>query len=511
MTEIKAPTFASSIRWQSANVILQVLVQLVFVFVLARLISKSDFGVMAIALVVVGVIEMFAQIGIGPALVQRSDLSHRHVRAAFYFSIGLGVVFFGTVFVAAPAIGTWFESIELVQVLRWIALSFILSSVALIPRSLLVREMAFERLFWSSAVAMIIGNLIVGLGLAYAGWGLWAYVAALLSQNALLGLMYWLLWSKNGMRMLGEWSRSDLTVMLAYGGRATVFNLLTYAASKADTLVVGHGSPSATNVQDRFTTTGLYDRSAWLMSLPITIMGKLGDSVLFSGMSAIQTDSRGLNRVVLRAITLVAWITLPGSVFLAMNAREVAVLFLGLEYADAEPVVRLLFLGVAFRSMIKIGDAAVRAVDQLNTAIIIKACFLALLGSGSWWSLQGGHGVEGVAAVVTGLTMLQWAVFGGWLFPKMKWDIGAAGTSLMPGIQATVIAASGILVIQWLFIHLNSPYVDWLSLGCCGLWTIVSMFIFMLRHPSMVDGDDPELRAKWMRYLPKSLQTWVKN
>lgn len=509
MTESKAPTFASSIRWQTANVVLQVLLQLIFVYVLARLISKSDFGIMAIALVVVGVIEMFAQIGIGPALVQRSNLKEGHVRAAFYFSIGLGFLFFGAVYISAPWIGTWYESAELVKVLRWIALSFILSSAALIPRSLLIRKMAFQKLFWSSAVAMIAGNLFIGLGLAYAGWGLWAYVAALLSQNALLGVMYWMLWPKEGNKMRGEWKWSDLTIMLAYGGRATAFNLLTYAASKADTLVVGHGA--ASNTQDRFATTGLYDRSAWLMSLPITIMGKLGDSVLFSGMSALQTDSRRLNLVVLRAIALVAWMTLPGSVFLALHARDVAVLFLGLNYVDAEPVVRLMFFGVAFRSMIKIGDATVRAVDHLNTAIIIKAAFLALLTLGSWWSLKQGFGVEGVAAVVTGLTILQWVVFGGWLFPRMRWDFGPAYRSLLPGLQAGAAAAAGILTIQWLLKPTIPLDVHWISLGTSCLWTMACMMLILLRHPNMLDGDDPELRAKWMRYVPKPFLSWVKK
>jgi len=68
------PAFATSIRWQSVNVVSQVLLQLVFIMLLARLISKADFGIMSIALVVVGFIEIFAQIGIGPSLIQRKNL-----------------------------------------------------------------------------------------------------------------------------------------------------------------------------------------------------------------------------------------------------------------------------------------------------------------------------------------------------------------------------------------------------------------------------------------------------
>ena len=104
--------------------------------VLARLISKADFGVMSIALVVVGFVEIFAQIGIGPSLVQRKDLQPRHIRAALQFSLGLGVAFFALMYGTAPQIGIWFNSDALVEVLRWVAFSFILSSIALVPRSL---------------------------------------------------------------------------------------------------------------------------------------------------------------------------------------------------------------------------------------------------------------------------------------------------------------------------------------------------------------------------------------
>ena len=64
----------------------------------------------------------------------------------------------------APQIGIWFNSDALVEVLRWVAFSFILSSIALVPRSLLVRHMDFKRLFAAAMVAMVIGNLGIGWG-----------------------------------------------------------------------------------------------------------------------------------------------------------------------------------------------------------------------------------------------------------------------------------------------------------------------------------------------------------
>ena len=90
MSQQAKPAFASSIRWQSVNVVTQVVLQLIFIVLLARLISKADFGLMSIALVVVGFVEIFAQIGIGPSLIQREKLAPQQIRAAFSFSVFLG-------------------------------------------------------------------------------------------------------------------------------------------------------------------------------------------------------------------------------------------------------------------------------------------------------------------------------------------------------------------------------------------------------------------------------------
>ena len=513
--ERHTPAFASSIRWQSANVISQVCLQLLFIMVLARLISKADFGVMSIALVVVGFVEIFAQIGIGPSLVQRKDLQIRHVRAAMYFSIGLGLAFFALMYCAAPQIGVWFKSDALVDVLRWVALSFILSSIALTPRSLLVRHMDFKRLFTAAMIAMIIGNLGIGLGLAYAGYGVWAYVAALLSQNAILSICFWWMRPRGTENLWGIWRWNDLLDMLSYGGRSTIFNWFNYAATKADTVLVGEFAQSNPTTGGGWTATGLYDRSAHLMSLPITILGKLGDSVLFSGMSALQTELQALQRVVFRGIELIAWLVIPISLALAWFSSEVAVLLLGAAYADAGPIVRILFIGVAFRSLIKLADAVVRATDQLVPAIAIKIAYLTLLVLTIYASLRSGHGLEGVAWAVTICTILQFLVFYTWLGSALKWKRMKAFRATAVGWLGASIAAPGYLVIDFLMpdwshngVHRWSLIIKVLLIA---IWTMVAFIAVAVRNPSVIDGGDLKIRAKWTAYLPKWLIKRIKK
>lgn len=524
MTQSAKPAFASSIRWQSVNVVTQVVLQLIFIVLLARLISKADFGLMSIALVVVGFVEIFAQIGIGPSLIQRGDLKPEQIRAAFSFSVVLGCVFFVLTYAMAPTVGQWFESAELASVLRWIALSFILSSLALIPRSLLIRNMAFKNLFIASLVSMVIGNLVIGLGMAYAGYGVWSYVGALLSQNAALGIMYWLFKPAEAHGAWKPQSWRPLAPMLSYGGRATLYNLLNYASSKVDTVLVGHhaqtgstgtiDNPAAAN---GWTTTGLYDRSAYLMSLPVSILGKLGDSVLFSGMSAIQNEKDALQSVLRRALGLIAWLTFPGSLALAWFAGDVAALLLGEPYAEAEPIVRVLFIGVAFRSMIKLADALIRAVDALNVAILIKSIYLVGLGLSSWFVLSVGWGIEGVAWSVTIWTVIQFLFLSAWALRSADWNFLDAMRSIVPGIMSLLIAAAllGILsqVLQYamaIYVPSASPLTIHLAHAVVAIIsTIIALFAAAVLHPEVVDGGDIEFRKRWTAFLPLRLQNRI--
>jgi len=524
MTQSAKPAFASSIRWQSVNVVTQVVLQLIFIVLLARLISKADFGLMSIALVVVGFVEIFAQIGIGPSLIQRGDLKPEQIRAAFSFSVVLGCVFFALTYAMAPTVGQWFESAELASVLRWIALSFILSSLALIPRSLLIRNMAFKNLFIASLVSMVIGNLVIGLGMAYAGYGVWSYVGALLSQNAALGIMYWLFKPAEAHGAWKPQSWRPLAPMLSYGGRATLYNLLNYASSKVDTVLVGHhaqtgstgtiDNPAAAN---GWTTTGLYDRSAYLMSLPVSILGKLGDSVLFSGMSAIQNEKDALQSVLRRALGLIAWLTFPGSLALAWFAGDVAALLLGEPYAEAEPIVRVLFIGVAFRSMIKLADALIRAVDALNVAILIKSIYLAGLGLSSWFVLSVGWGIEGVAWSVTIWTVVQFLFLSAWALRSAEWNFLDAMRSVVPGIKSLLIVAAllGILsqVLHYamaVYVPSASPLTIHLAHAVVAvISTIIALFAAAVLHPEVVDGGDLEFRKRWTAFLPLRLQNRI--
>ena len=221
--------------------------------------------------------------------------------------------------------------------------------------------------------------------------------------------------------------------MLGYGTRSTAFNLLTYAASKVDLWLVGETLGTR--------ATGMYDRAVHLMGQPITVLGKLGDSVLFSGLSSLQDNLPEMQRVVLRGMHLIALATLPLTVALVWQAEGVTWLFLGPQFDESAPIVQVLFAAVAFRALTKLGDANMRALDGLTAGIAIKVVFLAAIAAGVWWNLDQGHGTVGAAKAVVLASVLQWLLTVGWMSVRLKLRLFPLPMPCEGGLILSVVVA----------------------------------------------------------------------
>lgn len=417
---------------------------MIFIAVMARELSTEDFGVMGISLAVVGFIEIFSQIGIGPALIQRKELVQGQITGAFFISLILGIGFMILLLVTAPAIAAAYDYPPLVDILRVIGISFVISAISIVPKSLIIKEMQFKKLFYAALIGMGIGNLGVGIIMAKMGYGVWAYVFALLAANVIMSIMYWFQ-KKVKIKDIRNWQ--GVKGMIAYGGGSTVFNILNYLATKADILIVGKYSnfnSEAASDANRWSSTGLYDRSVWLMGLPITVLGKMSDSVLFSGMSMLQDQKAKLQRTYLSGMYLISVIIFPACVFMQFYTKEIVLFFLGDNYLAAVPTIKILFLGVALRSLIKLGDAVVRALNSLLKASIIKAIFLALICVGTFVGLD--YGLEGVAVGVVIAIAVQ-LVMMSWLSQSLiGLSLGKVLRKMIPALAISIVTTLGCLI-----------------------------------------------------------------
>ena len=483
-------TFSRSVQWQTLNVGVQILIQLAFVRVLGEFLSESEWGLVGVVLGFAGLLEIFAQLGVGPSLIQRKDLSREQVSSAFWFSLFQGAAFCALVYFTAPAVAGWFEKPDMEPVMRWVALSFLIASVALVPRSLLIRRMDFRSLFWSSLFAMGLGTALFGIWAATQGWGVYAYIGALLVQNALLGLNYW--W-RTGLRVTLVPHFREAGSLLRYGAASTVFNFLNYAATKLDLLVLDKFLPAAGDA-----TVGLYERSVYLMNTPVTVLGKLSDSVLFSGMSGVQDEQERLRGIFYGGTYVVTTLVIPGVILLELFMEDVVLTLVGSKLLGVVPFARILVLAILFRSWVKVCDAVVRAVDAIVPASAIKAAFCAMVGLSAWWGAR--DGLEALCIGMVVATLLQ-ATAMLWLTRRcIRFEWGMMLKLSGPGLRVGLAAFLGALP-AWLLadgLHWSLHFL----LGVSGM--AAGAFALAWFRPSGLRVGPYDLLAQLAAHLPSA-------
>jgi O-antigen/teichoic acid export membrane protein len=389
--------FVSGFSWNTMTVVLQVVIQLLYTGLLARMISPDSFALMGVVLSIMGFAEIFSQIGIGPALIQRKEVHQQHINGAFYTSVIMGAIFSLAFVISAPWIARIYELPQLELIIQVVCSSFTISALAVVPRSLMMKEMRFRSFFRASMVSIIGGNLIVGLVLAYLGFNVWAYVWALFAQNALMTIAFW--WM-HPTKITFSWEWKYTRELVRYGAGSTLFNALNYAATKVDVTIIPiftqrAVSPSITPIAptqnvdvSRLDTSSpmyqaaMYERGNYVMSMPITIMAKLSDSVLFSGMAKMQDQDARLRKTIVIATNVLSIAVVAATAFVFFYAPELIRVWLGGKFEAAIPITQVLFFAVIFRTLSRLGDSLLRAKDAVFRGSWIKAVYLIIMTVG---------------------------------------------------------------------------------------------------------------------------------
>ena len=150
---------------------------------LARLLTPADFGVMALAWVVLGLARTLGDLGIGGAVVQRAALTERHVRTAFTFSVLLGVGAATVLAAAAPLGAAALRNPQVTSVLRLLAIGFGVQGAAVVSAALLRRQLDFRRQSFIDIGSYLLGFGGVAVGLALLGYGVWSLAWGSLAQT----------------------------------------------------------------------------------------------------------------------------------------------------------------------------------------------------------------------------------------------------------------------------------------------------------------------------------------
>ena len=152
------------------------LVTAVVTLLLARILMPEDYGKTALVAVFINILQVFIDSGLGTALIQKKDADDLDFSSVFYFNFAVCLVLYAGMFIAAPYIAAFYKDPSLTPVVRVASLTLVFSGVKGIQQAYVSRNMLFKRFFFATLGGTLF-SAFLGLGMAYAGFGVWALVA----------------------------------------------------------------------------------------------------------------------------------------------------------------------------------------------------------------------------------------------------------------------------------------------------------------------------------------------
>ena len=314
--------------WTFSGTGVQVGVQILAIMALGRLLTPEEFGLMGAATVIIGCSQIVSQVGVGPAIIQRRELEPVHIRVAVTLSGVLGLLLGALVYFGAAEIAAFYRMPELEPVLRAISFLFPMDGLNTVAKAILTRELRFRLYIALDVLAYVLGYALVGVVLAWLGYGVWALVWANLMQLGVrLVAMY--IATRHSLRPSVNWRAArDL---LRFGFGHSMAQIGTLLSQQGDNLVVGRWLGAE--------ALGVYGRAYNLMVMPAQAFGRIINRVLFPVMSQVQDAPARLANGYERALAIVAFISLPLSAFLWVVAPEFIGLVLGPKWGGGRAAV----------------------------------------------------------------------------------------------------------------------------------------------------------------------------
>lgn len=312
-------------------------IQLVISIILARVLLPAQFGLIGMLVIFMAIAQSFLDSGFGSALIQKKDATHVDSCSIFYFNIVVGIVAAGLLCLAAPWIAAFYEEPALTPLTRFLSLNMVVNSFALVQSTLLIRRIDFKMQFKVSIVATI-GSGIIGITLAYRGFGVWS-LAIQSVTSAIFRTV--LLWFFNKWRPSLVFSFAALKSMFAFGSKLLFSGLLDTIFRNIYLVVIGK----------IFTATdlGFYSRAKSCTQLSTENLTSSISRVTFPVFSSIQDDNSRLKRGVQKALNTLNFLNFPMMIGLLVTAKPLVLVLLTEKWLPCVPYLQLLcFVGLLY-------------------------------------------------------------------------------------------------------------------------------------------------------------------
>lgn len=328
--------------------------------ILARLLLPSDYGVIALITIFIDIANVFVSSGFGAALVQKKDADEVDFSSVFYFSIVMSWVLYIIVFLGAPAVAGFYDKEILTPVLRVMALKLPLAGVNSVQHAYVQKKMLFKRFFFSTLIGTV-GSAVVGIVMAYTGFGAWALVAQYLFNSTMDTVV---LWFTVRWRPVWRFSLGRMKYLFGFGWKMLASELIHTSYKQIRSLIIG----KVYTEKD----LAFYNQGGKLPSLIVTNINSSVSSVLFPAMTLKQDDTGKLKEMVRLSIRVSSYIMWPLMIGLLVISEPIVRLMFTEKWLPCVPYMQIACIQFALEPVQTANVQAVKAMGKGRTYLIME-------------------------------------------------------------------------------------------------------------------------------------------
>lgn len=440
MSEItNGKKIVSGMVWRFGEKITAQAVSLIVTIILARILMPEDYGIVAIVNVFIAIAEIFVTSGLGTALIQKNNTTTTDFSTLFWVNVAMSLVLYGLVFLISPFIAGFYEMPLLTPVLRVFAIRLPINAINSIQNAYVSRQMDFKKFFFATIIGTII-SAFVGIGMAYAGYGVWALVGQMLTNTVIdtIVLFITIKWKPTF-----DFSLEAAKPLVSYGWKILATDLIGTIFNQVNAFIIGR----------KYTSSDLayYTQGRKYPELVNNNISATLSAVLFPAMS-LSDNKEEIKAIRKKALKMLEYVLFPLMFGMFTVADKMILVLLTEKWILVVPYVRITciasVLGVFGTTLIQEIKAIGRSDITLQMELIKKPIFLAI----AIFSIR-----YGVIAVAITMVINEIIAFFFNVYPVRKYigfDFGEHLKDALPSFLMSLCMCAGVYYIG-LIIHVD--------------------------------------------------------
>lgn len=383
----------SSVLWSIVERFSVMGVNFLLSIIIARLVLPSDFGAIAMLTIFLGISNVFIDSGFANALIRKTDCTETDYSTVFYFNIAVGITIYIILFITAPLIASFYQMDILENVLRLISLVILFNSLSVVQQAILTTNLNFKSQAKISLISVLLSGL-VGVVMAYLGYGVWALAAQMVISA--FGRML-LLWIYVGWYPIRTFSVQSFRSLFGFGSKLLAANLIVTFNGSMSSLILGKKFSAA--------QLGYYNRGEQFVNFPLNSITAIFQKVTYPIFSLRKDNIPMLREYYLKTIRVIAMLVAPVMALIFILARDIVVMFLTEKWLPSVTLMQILIFTCAWSPIFSINinilsvlgySKYVLNIEFVKIALRIMAILLAI----PW-------GIETVCYALAGVTIIN--------------------------------------------------------------------------------------------------------